>query len=181
MSLQNIKTIIILMYENRSFDHMLGHLSYENILPEADGLKEPLTNYENLYQGGSYLPFVMPTDRELDFDIPHEYTDIALQLARSPVNGKLSMSGFVEAYAALPKLRQTYNVILWVFSVQNRFLLPVSLPNTSVFVTVGFPRCPAVPNLTVQWLFAGKAVFIKPRCKLYLQKITFSNGWTAPE
>jgi phospholipase C len=104
MSLQNIKTIIILMYENRSFDHMLGHLSYENILPEADGLKQPLTNYENLYQGGSYLPFIMPTDRELDFDIPHEYTDIALQLARSTVNGKLSMSGFVEAYAAFIKV-----------------------------------------------------------------------------
>ena len=87
------------MFENRSFDHMLGHLSYENLQPDADGLKAPLSQYENLYQGGSYTPFQIPADTQLPFDIPHEYDAVATQLARSGVTGKLAMDGFVEAYA----------------------------------------------------------------------------------
>ncbi len=87
------------MFENRSFDHMLGHLRYEGLQPDADGLQEPLDQYENIYQGGSYRPFPISNDVQLPFDIPHEYNDIKTQLARSPVNGALSMNGFVAAYA----------------------------------------------------------------------------------
>ncbi|MVM35465.1 hypothetical protein GO755_35920 [Spirosoma sp. HMF4905] len=99
MAIENIKTIILLMFENRSFDHMLGHLSYEGLQPNADGLREPLQQYENIYQGGSYIPFSIPSDTQLSSDIPHEFNQVATQLARSSVNGKLTMSGFVEAYA----------------------------------------------------------------------------------
>jgi phospholipase C len=87
------------MFENRSFDHMLGHLSFENLQPEANGLRAPLEQYQNLYEGGSYVPFQIPGDTQLPFDVPHEYDAVATQLARSGVTGKLAMDGFVEAYA----------------------------------------------------------------------------------
>lgn len=99
MSLENIKTVMLLMFENRSFDHMLGHLSYQGLQPLADGLKNPLAQYENLYKGGAYLPFPIQTDLQLPFDLPHEFNEVKIQLARSSVNGKLNMDGFVEAYA----------------------------------------------------------------------------------
>ena len=99
MSLQNIKTVVLMMYENRSFDNMLGHLSFEGLQPQADGLVSPpnQSKYANFYKGGSYYPFQRPVDEQLSFDLPHEYNEVATQL--SPGLGGLSMAGFVEAYA----------------------------------------------------------------------------------
>jgi len=57
------------MFENRSFDHMLGHLSYEEINPEVDGLKKPVNHYVNYYQGDSYSAYNMPKDVMLPFDV----------------------------------------------------------------------------------------------------------------
>jgi phospholipase C len=100
MPLQNIKTVILLMFENRSFDNMLGHLSFEGLQPDADGIRPPLQQdqYANLYQGGVYYPFHRPLDSQLQSDVPHEYDSIATQLAPGPA-GTPSMTGFVEAYA----------------------------------------------------------------------------------
>jgi phospholipase C len=36
MSVKNIETIILCMLENRSFDNMLGHLSFEGLLADVD-------------------------------------------------------------------------------------------------------------------------------------------------
>jgi phospholipase C len=99
MALQDIKTVILLMFENRSFDHMLGHLSYEGLQPDADGLKAPLSQYENLYQGDSYNSYPISADVQLTSDIPHEWNFVKTQLSRSPVNNEITMNGFVEAYA----------------------------------------------------------------------------------
>lgn len=94
-----VKTVILLMFENRSFDHMLGHLSYENICPAVNGLTAPLERdtYMNIYNGAPCYPFQMKADRQLDCDLPHEYNYVATQLALS-ANHKFAMSGFVEAY-----------------------------------------------------------------------------------
>jgi len=102
--LDKVKTVVLVMFENRSFDHMLGHLSLENINPDVDGLREPLSKYENLYEGDSYLPFPIPEDTALPFDLPHEIDYVTTQLALSEVNNKYMMSGFVEAYAAQSKV-----------------------------------------------------------------------------
>src|SRR5438093_11177155 len=55
-----IQTIVIVMLENRSFDHILGHLSCGALAngTAVDGLKEPLQReaYENLFEGESYYP-----------------------------------------------------------------------------------------------------------------------------
>src|SRR5262245_17018879 len=47
-NLQKIEHIVVLMLENRSFDHMLGHLSLENGRAEIDGLQPGMSNrYRN--------------------------------------------------------------------------------------------------------------------------------------
>jgi phospholipase C len=97
--LDNIQTIVLLMFENRSFDHMLGHLSLDDPDSEADGLKKPLSKYFNTYKGDKYKVFNLPGDTILPFDIPHEFDAVDTQLAKSKVTGKFTMNGFVEAYA----------------------------------------------------------------------------------
>jgi phospholipase C len=104
-----INTIVLLIFENRSFDHMLGHLSLEKKQPKADGLKEPLTDYINRYEGDEYIPYPITSDTTLPFDPPHEFDEVDVQL-RKGANGQFTMSGFVEAYAKrtnVPPNRQT--------------------------------------------------------------------------
>ena len=96
---EKVKTVVLVMFENRSFDHMLGHLSLEGTNPNIDGLKAPLTQYENLYMGDVYNPHKIDVDSALPFDIPHEWDYVAMQMAKSNVTQKFTMSGFVEAYA----------------------------------------------------------------------------------
>ena len=50
-NLQKIEHIVVLMLENRSFDHMLGYLSLEGGRDEVDGLKNGM---KNVYQGKTY-------------------------------------------------------------------------------------------------------------------------------
>ncbi len=93
-----VSTIVLLMFENRSFDHMLGHLSLEGLVPDVNGLSAPLSQYQNFWAGDVYQPF-RTKDRLLDSDLPHEWNEVAIQLARSEVTQRLTMTGFVEAYA----------------------------------------------------------------------------------
>jgi len=98
--LSKVKTIIIVMLENRSFDHMLGHLSHPSFgnNKEVDGLGYPYRKYENLYNSAPYPPFIINKDEMLLDDAPHEREEIKTQLAYSDVTGTYTMSGFVEAY-----------------------------------------------------------------------------------
>jgi phospholipase C len=97
-----IDTIVILMMENRSFDHMLGHLR----LPGHGGRQDilGLTNllnpdYVNARKNTQAVrPFVPDDDAPLTTDLPHERDFIAEQLAHSDAAGKYLMNGFVTAY-----------------------------------------------------------------------------------
>ena len=93
-----ISTVVLVVMENRSFDHMLGHLALEGLVKGVDGLTQPLSRYQNLYAGDAYQPFPK-TDALLDSDLPHEWDEVQVQLARSEVSQRFTMSGFVEAYA----------------------------------------------------------------------------------
>ncbi|MEO5649201.1 MAG: alkaline phosphatase family protein, partial [Ginsengibacter sp.] len=94
-----VKTVILVMMENRSFDHILGHLKLDDPTSDVNGLSAPLEKYNNIYKGTNYFPFNLPHDVELDFDVPHELDNVATQMTLSKLNGKYSMQGFVEAYA----------------------------------------------------------------------------------
>jgi phospholipase C len=120
-----IKHIFVLVLENRSFDHMLG-ASTGTVNPSG-GIQpgigvdavtgQPTTvnaavGQTNAHNGTVYgvrpgAPFVMPVDP------PHEFCDVQLQLASTPISGQpaddncdysatcptsLTMAGFVENY-----------------------------------------------------------------------------------
>lgn len=106
----DIETIIIVMMENRSFDHMLGYLSLPDYRrDEVDGLKlKPESTPQNpIWESnfvvpGPYTPFRLPDPRvpfEPKTDPPHERLNIQLQLG-VPQGGVYPMNGFVQSYPA---------------------------------------------------------------------------------
>jgi phospholipase C len=99
-ALDELQTIVIVMFENRSFDHLLGHLS----MPEhggrsdVEGLVNPKDNpaYVN-FHGGEGFSLFPRRDAVFPHDLPHGRASVGAQLAPAP-SGRFSMSGFVEAY-----------------------------------------------------------------------------------
>jgi phospholipase C len=97
-----IKTIVVVMMENRSFDHMLGYLSLPPFnRTDVDGLKadpEWLARFTNQDNGRAVEPFPStdPFDMPDDFDPPHERSNMAANLG-SRQNGTYPMNGFVSA------------------------------------------------------------------------------------
>jgi phospholipase C len=97
--LDGLDTIIVLMLENRSFDHMLGYLNLPGPGHIAlDGLQaDPAWLARHANSG--IAPFEL-TLQVID-DPPHEQATIARQLGRPSVpGGPLPMDGFVESYQA---------------------------------------------------------------------------------
>ena len=90
-NLEKVDHIVVLMLENRSFDHMLGYLSLTGRRPDIDGLRPGLANE---YQGRSY-PVHHLDATALDVDPDHSASAIDQQIAGG------SMGGFV-ASAARP-------------------------------------------------------------------------------
>ena len=87
--LANIDHIVVLMMENRSFDHMLGYLSKHGGRSDVEGLKG---NEKNRYLGEDYPSFPLP-DTNFFQSPPHTYESVEAQI------GKGDMDGFVAAFA----------------------------------------------------------------------------------
>lgn len=95
-----VETIVIVMLENRSFDHMLGYLSLRagTNRTDVDGIADPTTAaYINDSAGETYSLFPMK-DAALPGDLPHGRDLVDVQLAKSLTSGKCEMTGYVEAY-----------------------------------------------------------------------------------
>ena len=88
-NLEKIDHIVVVMLENRSFDHMLGYLSLSGGRPEIDGLRPALANQ---YQGRGY-PVHHLAATALGMDPDHSAGAIDTQVADG------SMSGFVASAA----------------------------------------------------------------------------------
>src|SRR5258708_15856262 len=94
-----IKTIVVVMMENRSFDHLLGYLSLPPYSwPNVDGIKRDqpwITKASSLFGTSSFSPFVLTDPYDLMVgDPPHERDQIALQMG-TPANGNFPLNGFV--------------------------------------------------------------------------------------
>jgi phospholipase C len=89
-NLAKVDHVVVLMLENRSFDHMLGYLSLTGRRPEIDGLRPGLANQ---YQGRSY-PVRHLGATALGMDPDHSASAIDQQIAGG------DMSGFVASAAA---------------------------------------------------------------------------------
>ena len=90
VNLEKVDHIVVVMLENRSFDHMLGYLSLSGGRPEIDGLRPGLAND---YQGHTY-PVHHLDATDLGVDPDHSAGAIDTQVAGG------NMSGFVASAAA---------------------------------------------------------------------------------
>jgi phospholipase C len=95
-SLGKIRHIVVLMMENRSFDHMLGYLRNDG-MPEVDGLVGDESNRDTANR--RHGVYAYPPEPFADsFDPCHEPRCVATQLARGN-------SGFVRNFEASMKKR----------------------------------------------------------------------------
>jgi phospholipase C len=91
-ALAKIEHIVVLMLENRSFDHMLGYLSLEGGRSDVEGLKAGMANE---YGGRSYPIHHLDRTAFLPLEDPdHSGEATSVQIARG------AMSGFVDSFAA---------------------------------------------------------------------------------
>lgn len=113
-SFEKINHIIVLMLENRSFDHLFGSLN--TIDPRVAGVTSDLLNYDdpNAPEPAA-IRRVYRADRfDMPFDPPHEFPDVQMQLygpskershEPNPAIGKAPMNGFVyTTLATIPNL-----------------------------------------------------------------------------
>lgn len=90
--LGEIEHVVVLMLENRSFDHMLGYLSLEAGRSDVDGLTEEMANE---YNGKRYAPEPLPSP---SFPGPDWDPDHSSHATDHQINdGK--MDGFASAMA----------------------------------------------------------------------------------
>jgi phospholipase C len=104
MALNDIETIVFVMMENRSFDHMLGYLSLDktpNKLP-VDGLRSDpkwQASYANLAGGKSYPLIRLAPGDSIDEDPPHGRDRIHAQIGTAPAGpGPTLMGGFAATF-----------------------------------------------------------------------------------
>jgi phospholipase C len=108
-----IKHLVLLMMENRSFDHMLGYMKSADYA--INGLNGDETN--PAATSGSPAIQVSPTARSNHDLIPdpnHEFQDINWQIFRNAEGtdtGQERMQGFVENYARISNAVQGENVM----------------------------------------------------------------------
>jgi phospholipase C len=86
-NLQKIDHVIVVMLENRSFDHMLGYLSLNGGRPDIDGLRP---GFSNEYQGRTYPVHHLDTTA-VGVDPDHSASAVDAQVAGG------SMGGFAES------------------------------------------------------------------------------------
>jgi phospholipase C len=89
-NLANVDHVVVLMLENRSFDHMLGYLSLTGQRPDVDGLRPELANH---HEGLAY-PVHHLSATTLGIDPDHSAGAVDRQVASG------EMSGFVASAAA---------------------------------------------------------------------------------
>jgi phospholipase C len=102
-SLDQIKTIVLVMMENRSFDHMLGYRGFPSLNLGVDGQrddvawKSAVANIDNI-NGQTQEPFpnTNPYSLPPGFDPPHQREHVTTHLG-DLTNAIYSMDGFIKA------------------------------------------------------------------------------------
>ena len=95
----SIEHVVVLMFENRSFDHLLGLLSddpaYPGVRPGDERFGNPVDPYD---PGKGRVPVTDDGTADLAFDPPHSHASVVEQTGlRRP--GGPTMDGFVAAYS----------------------------------------------------------------------------------
>jgi phospholipase C len=82
-NLEKVDHVVVLMLENRSFDHMLGYLSLQGGRPDIDGLRP---GFANEYQGRAYPIHHLDTTA-VPVDPDHSARAVDLQVADGRMDG----------------------------------------------------------------------------------------------
>ena len=136
-NLEKIDHVVVMMLENRSFDHMLGYLSLTGRRPEIDGLRPGLANE---YQGRSY-PVHHLAATALEMDPDHSASAIDVQIAdgqHERIRGQRGRDpGRARGGGRRPGLRHGL--------LRRPPTCPstTTWPNSSRSATAGSARCPA--------------------------------------
>src|SRR2546427_1802324 len=93
--LDNLKHIVVLMMENRSFDHMLGGLKAQD--PRIDGLTGNETNPDINNVAVRVQPQAL-YQSQLDPDPDHHFPAVDLQIFNNSNPRVANMQGFVKSY-----------------------------------------------------------------------------------
>ncbi len=119
--LDNLRHIVVLMMENRSFDHMLGSLTALN--PKIDGITDQLSNPDTTNEPAKPQPLAA-FQGQLDPDPNHHFAAVDLQIFGGDTSASrvANMQGFVKSYFNQQKDVQHSRKIMYYFA-QNQ--LPV--------------------------------------------------------
>jgi phospholipase C len=117
--LDNLKHIVVLMMENRSFDHMLGGLMKKN--PKINGLTG---NEANPDMNGTMVKVQANAkfQGQLDHDPDHHFPGVDLQIfgGTPPGPGRVAnMQGFIKSYATQKTSINASHAIMSYFSPEN--------------------------------------------------------------
>ena len=96
--IQSLKHVVVLMMENRSFDHMLGALKATN--PNIDGLSGTESNPDTTGANITVQPLAA-YQSQLDPDPNHHFAAVNLQIFNSTQHGPplpATMQGFIASY-----------------------------------------------------------------------------------
>src|ERR1700675_1811526 len=95
--LDNLKHIVVLMMENRSFDHMLGSLKKQD--PRINGLTGAESNLDTANEPAKVQPLA-EFQSQLDPDPDHAFPAVDLQIfgGDTSPDRTANMQGFVKSY-----------------------------------------------------------------------------------
>ncbi len=140
--IDNLKHIVVLMMENRSFDHMLGDLRESD--QRIDGLSGDETNPDNT--GASVqVQRLADFQGQLDPDPDHHFPAVNLQLFNGSSDTQPNMKGFINSYFQQRRDTDHSHKIMYYFSQSN---LPVLTTLAQQFAV--FNRwCASIPGPTI--------------------------------
>lgn len=130
--LDALKHIVVLMMENRPFDHMLGALKAQN--PKIDGLNGDETNPDVNNNPVQVKPLA-EYQGQLDPDPLHDFQDVDYQIfAGSQANPRAaSMQGFVQNYYKQQNNLAQAAMIMYYFTPDKLPMLTSLAQNYAVF------------------------------------------------
>jgi len=119
--LDSLKHIVVLMMENRSFDHILGGLKAKD--PRIDGLTGNESNLDTTNEPVKVQPKA-EFQGQLDPDPDHHFAGVDLQLygGQQGANRVINMQGFIQSYYQQQKNVEQSHKIMYYFPPEK---LPV--------------------------------------------------------
>ncbi len=128
--LQNLKHIVVLMMENRSFDHMLGSLHAAD--PRINGLTGNESNLDTTNEP-AHVQGLAEFQSQLDPDPNHHFPAVHQQIFDGGPINKPTMGGFVKSYYGERKDVAHSRKIMYFFPKEKLPVLTGLAQNFAVF------------------------------------------------